>query len=181
MTENSRPREGETRSEYVRRRREEASPFDLERNRAQRACNHAEHGSETVAFRKANGDLVAYEQCKSCGGRYDEYKVHARSVIPNPETLPLVRDEIYSRPPCEVCGAFGTEIHHWAPKEFFGWEADHWPTAYLCRDCHTRWHATMRTAVPYKTRQQQNIENARPVAGPIRHQPRQLGTVKGAT
>lgn len=72
------------------------------------------------------------------GGRYDEYKVHSRAVVPNPELLPIVRDETYSRPPCEVCGAFGTEIHHWAPKEFFEWEADHWPTAFLCRDCHTR-------------------------------------------
>ena len=30
-----------------------------------------------------------------------------------------------------------------APRRNFGDEADEWPTAWLCRSCHERWHAKM--------------------------------------
>jgi hypothetical protein len=45
-----------------------------------------------------------------------------------------------TRPPCEVCGAGGTELHHWAPRALFGEECDAWPRSWLCRGCHLRWH-----------------------------------------
>lgn len=45
--------------------------------------------------------------------------------------------------PCEVCGEATTELHHWAPRALFDLEAYAWPTAWLCHDCHTRWHATV--------------------------------------
>ena len=42
---------------------------------------------------------------------------------------------------CEVCGAFGAQRHHWAPKAIFGEEeSEKWPTGYLCQPCHSRWH-----------------------------------------
>lgn len=42
---------------------------------------------------------------------------------------------------CSRCGARGAELHHWAPRAYFGAECDNWPTDYLCRKCHDRWHA----------------------------------------
>ena len=42
-----------------------------------------------------------------------------------------------------VCGAEGAELHHWAPKEVFGQEANAWPTAFLCVACHQEWHVGM--------------------------------------
>lgn len=177
MPESSSPREGESRSEFIRRQRQKGEPFDIEVRRQQRACDHLEHGAEMVALRKVNGDLVAYNRCRGCGGRFEEFKVYSRAEVPHPEQLPLVRDEIYSRPPCEVCGSFGTEEHHWAPREFFGWEAYHWPTSFLCRPCHARWHRTMREAIAYKDRQQANVEAARP---PVHPTGRPLGRYRGA-
>lgn len=55
---------------------------------------------------------------------------------------------LYDRPSpasCERCGSTdGVELHHWAPREFFGDEADAWPTGWLCTACHARWHDAMR-------------------------------------
>ena len=41
---------------------------------------------------------------------------------------------------CAVCGADGAELHHFAPRAFFGKECERWPKAYLCRTCHRCWH-----------------------------------------
>ena len=41
---------------------------------------------------------------------------------------------------CEVCGKEGAENHHWAPAALFGAESEKWPQAYLCQECHSRWH-----------------------------------------
>ena len=46
-----------------------------------------------------------------------------------------------TRHPCSVCGNLGAENHHWAPVGIFGDEADKWPTDYLCKTCHDRWHS----------------------------------------
>lgn len=44
---------------------------------------------------------------------------------------------------CERCGSYSrVEWHHWAPRYLFD-DADSWPTAYLCRECHRRWHSTV--------------------------------------
>lgn len=41
---------------------------------------------------------------------------------------------------CAVCGRPNVENHHWAPRHLFGDDADVWPQAYLCPDCHRTWH-----------------------------------------
>jgi hypothetical protein len=42
---------------------------------------------------------------------------------------------------CARCGSTsGVELHHWAPRERFGADADGWPTARLCRDCRATWY-----------------------------------------
>jgi hypothetical protein len=86
----------------------------------------------------ANGVRHVYEGCLQCRtpltpGRW----------LPAPDNvkaLPVGADNRTQNPPCQVCGQFGTELHHWAPREAFGDEADHWPTAWLCPECHSHWH-----------------------------------------
>lgn len=56
------------------------------------------------------------------------------------DTLEIVSDKRSKTPPCVVCGARGTENQHWAPRHLLGVEAELWPTAWLCRACHQRWH-----------------------------------------
>lgn len=49
--------------------------------------------------------------------------------------------ESCGRRPCERCGSYEfVEWHHWAPQHLFD-DANAWPTAYLCRECHRRWHS----------------------------------------
>ena len=48
--------------------------------------------------------------------------------------------------PCSYayCESFGDHLHHWAPRNTFGYiEADRWPTNYLCPHHHSTWHNTM--------------------------------------
>src|SRR5215471_12529398 len=64
--------------------------------------------------------------------------------VPDWRSLPVERDHRTGRHPCEVCGNPLTELHHWAPVTIFGMkESENWPQSWLCRECHTYWHATM--------------------------------------
>lgn len=88
----------------------------------------------------ADGSTQVYTGCTECQADLGRGRVIAHSRV-DPHTLPVGDDRRYLNPPCQVCGAFGTQLHHWAPREVFGQiEADHWPTSYLCVRCHTEWH-----------------------------------------
>lgn len=42
---------------------------------------------------------------------------------------------------CERCDKWAVcEVHHMAPRKFFGEACESWPTVYLCRPCHEQWH-----------------------------------------
>jgi hypothetical protein len=48
--------------------------------------------------------------------------------------------------PCSYrdCQNPGIDMHHWAPRNTFGyWDCDNWPVSYLCKDHHRQWHAQM--------------------------------------
>ena len=53
------------------------------------------------------------------------------------EDIPLAKFACGDR--CAKCGSRGTEKHHWAPQALFK-NADEWPTDYLCKACHDKWH-----------------------------------------
>jgi hypothetical protein len=59
------------------------------------------------------------------------------------ESLPVINDYRNGGTPCAVCGAPGTEYHHWAPRHLFP-DADSWPGDHLCHYHHIDvWHAIM--------------------------------------
>lgn len=97
----------------------------------------------TALFRRiiADGSTQIYTGCTVCLADLGGGRVLAHRKVADREQLPVGRDDRYVNPPCQVCGAFGTQLHHWAPKEVFGpLEADHWPTSFLCVRCHSEWH-----------------------------------------
>lgn len=47
--------------------------------------------------------------------------------------------------PCAVCGNPETELHHWAPREFFPETCELWPISYLCKQHHQEWHSRITT------------------------------------
>ena len=49
----------------------------------------------------------------------------------------------------EGCPNTDTEQHHFAPREFWGSDADCWPTAYICRYHHRLWHDVMGGSKQY--------------------------------
>ena len=129
----------EERVERLRRRWEE-----IERQRAPvGTCSHT--GSAALfAVINPNGSRFVYEGCAECRARLRPGEWVDQSRRPEAAGAPVVEDLRVHHPPCQVCGGWGTEIHHWAPRELFGVEADHWPTAWLCRVCHQRWHDVIR-------------------------------------
>lgn len=106
-------------------------------------CGH-NAASAVFVWRLRTGERRLYDGCSLCGAQVGRRSIpHAGHDI---ETIPIGIDERTVNPPCQRCGAFGTQLHHWAPKSLFGEaEADRWPTAYLCIDCHDFWHRTTRT------------------------------------
>lgn len=110
-----------------------------------RPCGYLHHEwvPGFVGYRKRNGLIVAAQECSVCG--------HVRTAIgvkitqAAASSLPLKRDRTNEAPICVRCAAStGTELHHWAPVGIFGFDdAESWPKDYLCRECHTQWHARM--------------------------------------
>lgn len=64
------------------------------------------------------------------------------------ETLPIQKDYRLNNPPCARCGAYGTELHHWAPQHLFE-DSELWPQSYLCKLCHDKWHLIIQNHKPY--------------------------------
>jgi hypothetical protein len=81
--------------------------------------------------------------CAVCGrnvkgtGQWVSHKVVPPEVT---ESLVILDNFVTQMPVCEVCGAPGVELHHWAPKELFPETYERWPKSYLCKKHHDEWH-----------------------------------------
>lgn len=86
--------------------------------------------------------MHVYTGCRNCHTNLENGRFHPAKNI-DITVLPVGTDLRLDNPPCQVCGSFGTEVHHWAPAAVFGAESALWPTALLCPDCHSEWHRRM--------------------------------------
>lgn len=84
-----------------------------------------------------SGSTVYPYYCRECGHKTTCY---ARKTDVAGRLLNELQPTHNRKPECCVCGAIGAELHHWAPRHLWGKEADKWPTAYLCIECHRLWH-----------------------------------------
>lgn len=100
-----------------------------------------------LRFIKADGDAVAVYACVTCGAGGTGSHAVRKSYI-DPTGLPIVNDNRKDR--CEVCGALGVQVHHWAPRHLFGNQADVWPTSKLCVDHHAYWHSKVTPGMAEK-------------------------------
>jgi DNA-directed RNA polymerase subunit RPC12/RpoP len=86
-------------------------------------CSERLHGSREDGHVADGGRFIAHD------------KLTANGI-----DIELLRDvQTQIGPRCARCGARGAEEHHWAPHSMFD-DSAAWPTDYLCRDCHARWH-----------------------------------------
>jgi hypothetical protein len=102
------------------------------------SCSHSWRGILLVHI-ATNGARHVYEGCAVCGAPTAPGQWLSCDEV-DAGTLPVAVDRRYQNPPCVVCGTWGTELHHWAPRAVFGDESHHWPTAWLCPGCHADWH-----------------------------------------
>lgn len=113
--------------------------------RQQSLCPHPHDHLAFVRTITASGASNIWWRCNDChanvlGSGYWVPAEYLEETGVDVATLEIVSDKRPTTPPCVVCGKRGTEHHHWAPRHLFGTEADLWPTAWLCRSCHQRWH-----------------------------------------
>lgn len=124
----------------LRERWRELSSFDRERWEEQKECKHLR--TALYAWRAADGQIQLWEGCATCHAKLTNGFLPHEGV--DVAAAEVVQDRRFNNPPCEVCGQFGTQLHHWAPRGVFGFdEATHWPTSYLCVPCHSDWHRRM--------------------------------------
>ena len=109
-------------------------------------------GSDQIKIGITNlrsGATVHPFYCKSCGdvfARYVSKKIaHEYALKNGPLEYVKTRTAQYMENEqiqikCEVCNANEAEKHHWAPFHLFGMDCEKWPTSYLCRACHRKWH-----------------------------------------
>ena len=108
-------------------------------------CGCMECDSEVVAWPdRVQEALPGMSDCR-VGDRYDLTKEFALSVgiskWVEPAQAPQALADAFPGPTCNVCGDPFVELHHYAPKEFFGVaEADAFGTVPLCKKHHDRWH-----------------------------------------
>jgi len=115
--------------------------------RMREACRRC--GCDTgrkVGYRYRSGVVHVHHECSRCA-TLSLYCLPKSSAT---RDLPLARDRLGEGKPCARCGRHGVELHHWAPRKYFGEEAWLWPIDWLCRDCHRRWHVETGIAVGYR-------------------------------
>lgn len=110
-------------------------------------CDHA--GAE-LSRNEANGGIGMFcHACRSWVTKQVGYdrpwlgKEHPALRGVDLEALPAIGARIYRK--CQgPCGQLAhCELHHLAPRAYVGAECNDWPTAWLCRPCHDRWHAAV--------------------------------------
>ena len=108
-------------------------------------CGCMECDSEVVAWPdRVQEALPGMSDCR-VGDRYDLTKEFALSVgiskWVEPAAVPQALADAFPGLTCNVCGDPFVELHHYAPKEFFGVaEANAFGTVPLCKKHHDRWH-----------------------------------------
>lgn len=110
------------------------------------------------------GDGGFHVSIKYNGGHIKGHPFFKQDAIPAEIFDALTVEDDYSEnnPECARCGARGTQLHHWAPKELFE-DAEAWPQSYLCRKHHQEWHATVTT--PFRTlRRKESRADVKPAA-----------------
>lgn len=85
----------------------------------------------------ASGAVVHPWICLDCGCRTTNYV--KKADLHKHRFADIVIESQYKKI-CEVCGAIGAELHHYAPYHLFGSDCEKWPTGYLCIPCHIKWH-----------------------------------------
>jgi hypothetical protein len=90
--------------------------------------------------------------CDKCGAPTTMFGSISHGLLSEEEKRKarVVRDDRGTKDyHCARCGQTDepTEIHHWAPNEFFA-DSQDWPTSELCKKCHTLWHKIMNSQRP---------------------------------
>lgn len=115
----------------------------------QRNCKLYGHRATLACDFAADGSLQVFWWCTLCRNYADphapfESKTVVKKLFGDVALPRIVRSSIpRNEHTCAVfgCGRTDTQLHHFAPQNKFGAQADDWPTAYLCPVHHAEWHA----------------------------------------
>jgi hypothetical protein len=100
--------------------------------------------AEVILLR--NGQRQVKLRCRNCGTATGALPKQAVFEWMSDLGPPLIREGYMgSYPPCSYrgCSAPGVDMHHFAPWNTFGRDADNWPVMPLCQSHHRAWHQQM--------------------------------------
>jgi hypothetical protein len=100
--------------------------------------------TEVIMLR--NGQRQVKLRCRNCGNLVGPIPKSALAEWMADLGVPIIRQgSDYTYPPCNYrgCQVPGEEMHHFAPRNTFGEDADNWPVMALCKAHHHEWHQRM--------------------------------------
>lgn len=100
--------------------------------------------TEIVVHRRG---IQVKRRCTNCGTATGALPMQAVWEWIGDLGKPVVRhsDFMEPYPPCSYkdCVEPGADMHHFAPRNTFGEDADNWPVMPLCQPHHQEWHRRM--------------------------------------
>ena len=109
-------------------------------------CACANRKVVVAALVYANGVKHYKLRCNDCGHWLGGPVAREKLDNATMKSAPMVQANAANHS-CARCGSPATELHHWAPRSLFD-DFDVWPTAWLCRACHARWHSIIEASRP---------------------------------
>lgn len=126
--------------------------------------NELRHHGHIELTKTVRADGGYHVSIKHNGQHIKGHPFFSQKSIPSEIFDGLTVEDDYSEhnPKCVRCGARGTQLHHWAPKELFE-DAEQWPQSYLCRLHHQEWHDKVTTKLRTLRRREERT-NVKPAA-----------------
>lgn len=101
---------------------------------------------EQTEIIKHRRGIQVVRRCLNCNTRSGAIPMQAVWEWIDRLGTPVIRyGNLASYPPCSYteCTAPGVDLHHFAPSNTFGPDADNWPVMPLCGEHHREWHRRM--------------------------------------
>jgi hypothetical protein len=119
-----------------------ATPYYITNSTAKPRClNCGSQNLERVRKITTSGKSQVYDLCLDCGrNAVKPGFCISHKLVGDLSQYRIIEDYSAAAEPCARCGSeTGTEWHHFGMKHIFE-DAESWPGAYLCPNCHREWH-----------------------------------------
>lgn len=129
-------------------------------------CPHCGLYVDVAMYRQYNTNSRVWV-CEACGQSVSNEAVNGgkgfwikADFMPGYKAsqLPVYTPSYTRHRRCFVCGADEAELHHFAPRAYYGKDCERWPKAYLCKRHHDEWHSVVTPGLHKKGKEVRNFK-----------------------